>query len=122
MLICLRRQFLGDDPEGGDSQTSERTSRETRPSLAEFVGPKSWLVFERLNLISSLDWMLEDDINRWVENQSYNNFCDFVMKFNCTNNEAERNIKMLCVCYSTKTALLSVVAEDVQEELAGAGL
>ena len=87
MLICLRRQFLGDDPEGGDSQTSERTSRETRPSLAEFVGPKSWLVFERLNLISSLDWMLEDDINRWVENQSYNNFCDFVMKFNCTNNE-----------------------------------
>ena len=31
------------------------------------------------------------------------------------------NIKMLCVCYSTKTALLSVGAEDVQEELAGAG-
>ena len=72
-----------------------KTSRETRPSLAEFVGPKSWLVFERLNLIASLDWMLEDDVNRWVEYQSYNNFCDFVMKFNCTNDEAERNIKML---------------------------
>ena len=42
--------------------------------LAEFVGPKSWLVFDRLNLsIGSLDWMLEDNIN---------------------NDEAERNIKL----------------------------
>ena len=64
--------------------------------LAEFVGPKSWLVFDRLNLsIGSLDWMLEDDINKWVEYQSYNEFCDFVMKLSCTNDEAERNIKLL---------------------------
>ena len=73
-----------------------QTSRGTRPSLAEFVGPKSWLVFDRLNLsIGSLDWMLEDDINKWVEYQSYNEFCDFVMKLSCTNDEAERNIKLL---------------------------
>ena len=64
--------------------------------MAEFVGPKSWLVFDRLNLsIGSLDWMLEDDINKWVEYQSYNEFCDFVMKLSCTNDEAERNIKLL---------------------------
>ena len=73
-----------------------QTSRGTSPSLAEFVGPKSWLVFDRLNLsIGSLDWMLEDDINKWVEYQSYNEFCDFVMKLSCTNDEAERNIKLL---------------------------
>ena len=64
--------------------------------MAEFVGPKSWLVFDRLNLsIGSLDWMLEDDINKWVEYQSYNEFCHFVMKLSCTNDEAERNIKLL---------------------------
>ena len=64
--------------------------------MAEFVGPKSWLVFDRLNLsIGSLDWMLEDDINKWVEYQSYNEFFDFVMKLSCTNDEAERNIKLL---------------------------
>ena len=64
-----------------------QTSRETTPSLAEFVGPKSWLVFDRLNLsIGSLDWMLEDNIKK---------FCDFVVKLSCTNDEAERNIKLL---------------------------
>ena len=64
-----------------------QTSRGTRPNLAEFVGPKSWLVFDRLNLsIGSLDWMLEDNIKK---------FCDFVVKLSCTNDEAERNIKLL---------------------------
>ena len=73
-----------------------QTSRGTRPSLAEFVGPKSWLVFDRLNLsIGSLDWMLEDDINKWVEYQSCNEFCHFVLKLSCTNDEAETNIKLL---------------------------
>ena len=34
-------------------------------------------------------------MSKWAEYQNYNEFCDFVMKLNCTNDEAERNIKLL---------------------------
>ena len=44
-----------------------------------------------------MDWMLEEDSNKWSKSnyQSYNESCDFAMKLNCTNDEAERNIKLL---------------------------
>lgn len=44
-----------------------------------------------------MDWMLEEDSNKWLKSksQSYNESCDFAMKLNCTNDEAERNIKLL---------------------------
>ena len=44
-----------------------------------------------------MDLILEEDSNKWLKSksQSYNESCDFAMKLNCTNDEAERNIKFL---------------------------
>ena len=44
-----------------------------------------------------MDLILEEDSNKWLKSksQSYNESCDFAMKLNCTNDEAERNIKLL---------------------------
>ena len=43
-----------------------KTSQGTRSSLAEFAGPKSWLIFDQLNwsLLATLNWMLKDDVSR----------------------------------------------------------
>ena len=44
---------------------------------------------------------------------SYNEFCDFVMKLNCTNDEAERNIKMLQDSLKDGQTLEDVLQNDL---------
>ena len=70
--------------------------------MADFVGPKSWLVFDRLKLNEGyLDWILEESrrirANGCAKSkyQSYIEFRDLILKLNCTNDKAKRNIKLL---------------------------
>ena len=66
--------------------------------MTEFVGPQSSQDLSLFDLSDGyMDWMLEEDSNKWLKSksQSYNESCDFAMKLNCTNDEAERNIKLL---------------------------
>ena len=60
-----------------------------------YVGKSSWLIFERLNLsVDLLDWMTEENV-KWFEFKIYNEFYNLVNSLNCTNDEAERNVKLM---------------------------
>ena len=67
----------------------------SRPSLAEFVGEESWLLFHYLGLttIDGMAW-LGEEVEDWDNYDSYNVFKEFVIKLNCVNDPAERTVRL----------------------------
>ena len=65
---------------------------ETNPHtcLSVFVGPKSWLLFKKLEMID--DSWLRQPVDTWANNQSYRDAWLFVKYLKVTNDTAERCI------------------------------
>ena len=63
------------------------------PSLARFVGPKSWLIFKALNLSDAeLDW-LKFRSCEWEKFSGFKKFQHFVKHLAVVNDNGERGVK-----------------------------
>ena len=60
------------------------------PTLDVFIGPKSWLIFEKLN--ANGEW-LEDDVEDWQDNEEYGRMKHLLMDLKVVNDLAERCVK-----------------------------
>jgi hypothetical protein len=63
------------------------------PHLRDFVGPRSWLIFDLLNV--DVQWM-ESSPEDWINYPEYVRFCSLVNGIICVNDVAERNVKNVC--------------------------
>ena len=63
------------------------------PKLCDFVGDRSWLVFDLLNV--NVHWM-EYDPQEWPLYPEYVRFYDLVRGIICVNDVAERNVQNVC--------------------------
>ena len=63
------------------------------PNLAQFVGPRSWLIFDLLDV--DVCWM-EHSPTTWFDHPEYKRFHDLVNSIICVNDCAERNVKNVC--------------------------
>ena len=91
-----------------------------RPSLTEFVGPRSWLAFERLGLRTqegAMDW-IKIPSTEWIHMTGFRKFKDFVSNLTVVNDPAERGVKLVQEYVESSTNeslrqdLMIVVAED----------
>ena len=60
------------------------------PTLDIFIGPKSWLIFDKLN--ANGEW-LEDDVEDWQDNEEYVRMKHLLMDLKVVNDLAERCVK-----------------------------
>ena len=60
------------------------------PTLDVFIGPKSWLIFEKLN--ANGEW-LKDDVDDWGDNEEYGKMKHLLMDLKVVNDLAERCVK-----------------------------
>ena len=63
------------------------------PKLVDFVGPRSSLIFDFLDI--DVQWMTTDS-NTWMENQEYVRFFNIANSMVCVDNSAERNVQNVC--------------------------
>ena len=62
------------------------------PSLASFVGPKSWLLPHLLSLdAENMEW-LQLEVYQWSLMSGYKNFSELVEKLVIVNDPAERGV------------------------------
>ena len=59
-------------------------------SLANFIGERSWLLFQRLE--TDTDWLYTPAVE-WPQSESYQSFCCAVRSLKVVNDCAERSIK-----------------------------
>ena len=71
------------------------------PELSTFLGPESWLLFNKLGLSGEdLDWLLLDPLV-WDSMPGYVKFRDFVQKLTIVNDPAERGVGLIQEFIST---------------------
>ena len=63
------------------------------PSLHDFIGPRSWLIFDLLDV--RVQWM-QYPADQWDTQEEYRRFFDLVNKMIVVNDVAERNVKNVC--------------------------
>ena len=65
------------------------------PELSSFLGPESWLLFNKLDLSDSdMEW-LELDPDEWELATGYRRFRDFVRNLTIVNDPAERGVGLV---------------------------
>ena len=65
------------------------------PDLSTFLGPESWLIFDRLGLKEAdLDW-LQLDPSIWESKPSYKKFKNFIHNLTIVNDPAERGVGLI---------------------------
>ena len=63
--------------------------------LAKLVGPRSWSIFNMLELSEEkMDW-LEQDVSSWILSEGYQEFHGFSKGLKVVNDTAERGIKLI---------------------------
>lgn len=74
-----------------DSTKKPKFATELKSSLADYVNEDSFFIFELLNL--KYDWLIEDP-KQWEQNSDFQTFKSFVTSIQCTNDPAERCVKL----------------------------
>ena len=65
------------------------------PELSTFLGPESWLIFDKLGLSDEdMDW-LQHDSGQWECAGGYRRFRDFVKKLTIVNDPAQRGVGLV---------------------------
>jgi hypothetical protein len=95
-------------------------SEEEFPTLSNFIGPRSWLLFHLLKLTDrQLEWM-QMDCNHWKLFEDYRFIEGFVRGLEVTNDCAERGVKLISdfidvvQCEEQQKFLLQVVEDHRQ--------
>ena len=81
---------------------------DTRPSLAYFVTPDSWLIFQLLDL--SGEWLVVP-CHLWSNFAEYRKLEEFCLGMPCTNDSAERG------CHLITEFMNQVHSEDARQDL-----
>ena len=107
-------------PVTGNQFWPEGSDPADRPGLHQFVGPKSWLIFERLGLRDiegAMDW-LKLSVGDWELMTGFKKYKAFVENLTVVNDPAERGIKLIqdfvesSTDEKTRQDLLLAVSED----------
>ena len=63
--------------------------------LVKLVGPRSWTMFNMLNMSSEdMEW-LQEDASTWILRETYRTFVSFTKGLQVVNDPAERGIKII---------------------------
>ena len=64
------------------------------PDLSQFLSPESWLVFDKLGLAGSQDWLTVPP-QFWTNFQEFRKFSEFVKNISVCNDIAERGVSLI---------------------------
>ena len=82
-------------PATTDEFWSDLDGQASANGLVKLIGPRSWTIFNMLNLQGErMDW-LEKDVDCWILSEGYQEFERFSRGLRVVNDTAERGIKLI---------------------------
>ena len=123
LLAILTTEDIDSFPAGDgniivpDSQFSQGDhfwpDKDNLPSLAQFVGKESWLLFHYLGMMNLEDMVwLEKKVEDWESFTSFQTFQKFVRELDSVNDPAERSVKLAQDFLKNNTT----IEQDLQHE------